>query len=402
MSSLSNYTYQKNSLGTTTASGWSPLREALKVETPTYIYSSSGISQRIQKMKTAFQSANPQVHYAVKSNAHPGILKLMLQNDFGVDVVSGGEAQIALDHGFSPQKIIFSGVAKSKNELQLAIQKNFFQINVESLEELRRIGGLAQSLQNNVAIGLRINPNIPVETHPYITTGFRENKFGISEDQIPEALQLIKSFAPWVQLQGLSSHIGSQIRDLSPLLESLECLIKSTQSLLDQGFPLKTIDMGGGVGIDYFSDDETKELQMMDTLGQRASALLKNSPVRLLLEPGRWLVARAGVLCAQVEYVKFNGYKNFVILNTGMHHLLRPALYKAHHRIVPLELHADRPQKMYDVVGPICESSDVIGHDRLLATPQEGEWLAIMDAGAYGMAMSSRYNHHAFPVEILI
>jgi diaminopimelate decarboxylase len=179
-------------------------------------------------------------------------------------------------------------------------------------------------------------------------------------------------------------------------------LLKSSQSLLEQGFPLKTIDMGGGVGIDYFSDDETNEIQLLETLGARASALLKNTSLRLLLEPGRWLVARSGALCAQVEYVKFNGHKNFVILNTGMHHLMRPALYKAYHRILPLALHADRPQKMYDVVGPICESSDVIGQDRLLATPQEGDWMAIMDAGAYGMSMSSSYNHHAFPREVLV
>ncbi len=399
---ISSYYYQDHTLGFQTSAGWAALNPHLSAETPTYVYNSTSIQGRIQKMKKAFAGAEPQIHYAVKSNAFSGILKLMHQNDFGVDVVSGGEAQMAMDNGFSPQKIIFSGVAKSKKELEMAIQKNFFQINVESLEELHRIGSIAKNLQKKVCVGLRINPNIRVETHPYITTGFRENKFGISEDQIREAVQVIKANAPWIQLQGLSSHIGSQIRDLSPLLESLECLLKSTQALLEQGFPLKTIDMGGGVGIDYFSDDETNEVQLLETLGQRASALLKNSSVRLLLEPGRWLVARSGVLCAQVEYVKFNGHKNFVILNTGMHHLLRPALYKAHHRILPLTLHAERPQKMYDVVGPICESSDVIGQDRLLSAPQEGEWMGIMDAGAYGMAMSSSYNHHAFPREILV
>ncbi len=396
-----SFSYRSQKLGAITANNWVPIDSLLKDERPTYIYNSFSITRRIQRMKEAFSTLQPQIHYALKANSHSGILKMFKSQDLGVDVVSGGEAKIALENGFDPQKIIFSGVAKSKSEIELAIQKNFFQINVESLEELRRVGSIAQRLQKKVAVGIRINPNIRVDTHPYITTGFRENKFGISEYQLSEALEIIKSHAPWVQLQGLSSHIGSQIRDITPLIESLESLIKSSQALLEQGFALKTIDMGGGLGIDYFADDEAKELALVDILGQKASFLLKNSPFKLLLEPGRWLVARSGALCARVEYVKFNGYKNFLVLNTGMHHLLRPALYKAHHRILPLQQSEGTP-KVYDVVGPICESSDVIGQDRWFAPPKEQDLFAIMDAGAYGMSMSSSYNHHPFPLEILI
>jgi diaminopimelate decarboxylase len=399
---ISSFSYQKNILGANTAQGWIPLDSVLNPGKVSYVYNTHSIQQRIQKLKSAFSSASPQMHYAMKANSHPQVLKLMVQNQMGADVVSAGEARLALEAGFSAAKIIFSGVGKSKEELTFAIQNSFFQINVESLEELNRVGQLAQSLQKKTAVGIRINPNIRVDTHPYITTGFRENKFGISEYQLSEAQQIIRRFSPWLELQGLSSHIGSQIRDITPLVESLESLIQSSRALIDQGFPIKTLDMGGGVGIDYFSDDETKELQFAEDLGKKVSSLMKASPTQLLMEPGRWLVARAGVLCAQIEYVKFNGYKNFVILNTGMHHLLRPALYKAHHRILPLHLRKTEPAKIYDVVGPICESSDVLGQDRSFSSPQEGDWFAIMDAGAYGMVMSSHYNHHPLPTEVLI
>ncbi|MBY0384731.1 diaminopimelate decarboxylase, partial [bacterium] len=358
-----SFAYRQQILGAQTSNGWQPLKDFLKSERPTYLYNSYSISERIAKMKTAFEVCKPQIHYAVKANSHAGILKLMKQQGLGVDVVSQGEAQIALEQGFSPQKIIFSGVAKSKSEIEFAIEKNIFQINVESLEELKRIAHIAQRMQKKVAVGIRINPNIPVDTHPYITTGFRENKFGISETQLEEVIAIAQAHPQYIHLQGLSSHIGSQIRDITPLTESLECLIKSSQKLLQQGFQLTTIDMGGGLGIDYFAEDESKEIQLIEVLGAKVSQLLKNNPLQLLLEPGRWLVARAGVLCAQVEYVKFNGYKNFIILNTGMNHLLRPALYKAHHRAALLTRRNENPQKIYDIVGPICESSDVLGQD---------------------------------------
>ncbi len=381
---------------------WVSVETHLQPGKPVYIYNSASICERINLMKKAFAQLQPQIHFAMKCNAHREVLQIMKSEGLGIDVVSGGEARAALAAGFAPEKIIFSGVAKSKDELTMAVQKGLFQINVESLEELERLGQIARTQQKTIAVGMRMNPNIRVDTHPYITTGFRENKFGISEYQLAEALQKIKSYSPWLRLQGLSSHIGSQIRDISPLVESLEVLLTLSRQLLAQGYDLKTIDMGGGLGIDYYSDDESKELQLLETLGQKVNSILGDTPLKLLMEPGRWLVARSGTLWAQVEYVKFNGYKNFIILNTGMHHLLRPALYKAHHRILPMSLSAPGTQKVYDVVGPICESSDVIGQDRWFAEPQEGDWMAIMDAGAYGMTMCSDYNMHARPQEVLI
>jgi diaminopimelate decarboxylase len=340
-------------------------------------------------------------HYAVKANANQGVLNLVKKSGFGVDVVSKGEAQWALENGFQPSDIIFSGVAKSKDELTFAIQQQIKQINVESLPELERIGGLCRALQKTARVGLRLNPDIKVDTHPYITTGFRENKFGIPEEQISQAVTILKKYHPWIELKGLSSHLGSQIRDLSPLADSLGALISTSSILKAQGFQLATMDIGGGVGIDYHSADETNEFNMIRELGEVIRNRKSELPPQLLLEPGRWIVARSGVLCAQVEYIKNNGFKNFAILNTGMNHLMRPALYKAFHRIAPV-VDSKKDIQLYDVVGPICESSDVLGNDRQLPKMREGDWLAIMDAGAYGFSMANFYNRHEFPSEILI
>lgn len=399
---ITSFSYHHQDLSITTDNGPLCLKDLLKeAQGPSYIYSAHSIKRRIALLKASFSARQPQIHFALKANAFEPLLQLIRSEGLCVDVVSKGEAEIALRCGFTPQQIIFSGVAKSKKEIEFAIHKGFFQINVESLEELKRVGQCATELKKETAVGLRINPNIRVDTHPYITTGFRENKFGISDYQILEAMQIIKYFSPWICWRGLSSHIGSQIRDAAPLVDSLEYLVNKTTTLSQQNVSLQTVDMGGGFGIDYHSEDESKEILMIEDLGKKISSILPNNSLQLLIEPGRWIVARSGVLCAQVEYVKFNGYKNFVVLNTGMHHLLRPALYKAHHRILPLKK-SSQPEKIYDIVGPICESSDVLGQDRSLATPQEGDWLAIMDTGAYGRSMSSSYNHHPLPQEILV
>lgn len=337
--------------------------------------------------------------YAVKANSNKDILKLMQKSGLGVDVVSSGEALWAIENGFAPSDVLFSGVGKSKAEITLALQKQFFQINAESIEEIQRIIALAKTLHKKAAIGIRINPNIKPDTHPYITTGFRENKFGISEYQLPDALKLIQENTAHIALNGLSAHIGSQIRDSKPLIETIHALIHMARNLKNQGHALKTLDFGGGIGIDYNSDNESSEFELMTTFTNELKKMRTEFDGQFLLEPGRTLVGRAGVLCAQVEYVKFNGYKKFLIVNTGMHHLLRPALYKANHRILPLTSTGDNTD-FYDIVGPICESSDVLGHDRQMPKMNEGDWIAIMDTGAYGMTMSSYYNRHAPPEEI--
>lgn len=399
---MQSFAYQSQKLGAVTAKGWVPLDTYLKDHShPVYVYNLSSISRRADFYNEHLKGLNTKMFYAVKSNGHKDILKLLKQKGLGVDVVSGGEATWALENGFAPSDILFSGVGKSKQEITLALQKGFFQINAESVEEIARIIQLAQQLGKKAAIGIRINPNIKPDTHPYITTGFRENKFGISEYQIPESLKLIAANSEHISLQGLSAHIGSQIRDIKPLIETIQALIQMARNLKNQGHPLKTLDFGGGIGIDYNSEDETAEFEMMTEFCSALREARSEFDGQFLLEPGRTLVGRAGALCAQVEYVKFNGYKKFLILNTGMHHLMRPALYKANHRILPLAQSADASD-FYDVVGPICESSDVLGHDRQFPPLREGDWVAIMDAGAYGMTMSSFYNRHEPPQEICI
>lgn len=399
---MQSFSYQADKLGAVTTDGWVPLESYLKGKShPAYLYNLSSIAKRADFYNDNLKDLNTKMFYALKANGHSEILKLLKKKGLGADVVSGGEANWALENGFAPSDILFSGVGKSKDEITMALQKGFFQINAESVEEIARIISLAKTLGKKAAIGIRINPNIKPDTHPYITTGFRENKFGISEYQLPESLKMIAANKDHIELRGLSAHIGSQIRDIKPLVETVNALIHMARNLKNQGYPLKTLDFGGGIGIDYNSENETDEFALMTEFCEAVASARKDFDGQFLLEPGRTLVGRAGVLCAQVEYVKFNGYKKFLIVNTGMHHLLRPALYKASHRILPLNAR-HTAQEFYDVVGPICESSDVLGHDRQLPALEEGDWIGIMDAGAYGMAMSSFYNRHEPPEEICI
>jgi len=399
---MTSYSYKNDILGAETGAGWKSLGDVVGSHThPVYIYNSASLQKRAEAMKAALSGIAARPFYAVKANANDKILKIIRENTFGADVVSMGETKWALENGFKGSDIIFSGVGKSKEELTFAVQSGLAQINCESLPELSRLGEISKSLGKTAAVGLRINPDIKVDTHPYITTGFRENKFGISEDQLSEALNIIKKYSSSLALKGLSCHLGSQIRDLSPIFDSLDSLLRLSRQLGDQGFKLSTLDIGGGVGIDYHTDNESEEYKMMEALGAQLKKKQAEFNGQILLEPGRWLVGRCGVLCAQVEYVKFNGHKNFLILNTGMNHLMRPSLYKAFHRSLLLKK-SKSPEKLYDLVGPICESSDVLGHDRMLPTPNEGDWIALMDAGAYGMSMANAYNHHEFPAEVLI
>jgi diaminopimelate decarboxylase len=400
---MKSFAYKNNVLGVETQNGWRDLRDIAKEQSgPFYLYSRRSIEQRAQIFIDSLQGLDFKIHYAVKANGNEEVLKILKNKNCGADVVSRGEAQWALDNGFSPKDIIFSGVAKSKEDLRFAIDKELYQINVESLPELQRLGEVAQDLKKTAAVGIRINPNIKVDTHPYITTGFRENKFGIAEYQMKEALEIIKSFSSHLRLQGLSSHIGSQIRELSPLRDAVASLLRTTNALIQEGHKISTIDLGGGIGINYSIDDESVELEMMKSFCSTVKESLKDFKGRVMMEPGRALVGRSGILCAQVEYIKYNGYKDFIILNSGMNHLMRPSLYQAFHRILPLEIRTSATEKIFDVVGPICESSDVLGHNRQLHEPQEGDWLAVMDAGAYGMSMASFYNRHEFPAEVVV
>ncbi len=395
----SGYVFKDSELKLVNSKGFHSLLPFYEAH-PTYVYNLESIKQRISSYQTALKGVDSKIHYAVKANSHDSILSLMKDSDCGIDVVSAGEVKKCLEVGSAASDIIFSGIGKSHDEISFAIKNSVGQINVESLGELKRIQQISNSLKKNVNIGLRLNPDIPVKTHPYIATGFRENKFGVALSQIPEALVLIKD-SKYISWTSIGAHIGSQILDLDPLKKSMDSLKKIYSFLKNQEVALESIDLGGGLGVDYRSDDEELDFQNIQNYGKLIQDTFKDSGIKIILEPGRSLVARSGVLLMKVEYIKNNGFKNFVIVNSGMHHMLRPALYQAFHRIQPLKT-KESENIVCDIVGPICESSDVLGFDRQIPKPEEGDLLALRDAGAYGASMSSNYNLHGLAKEIVV
>lgn len=374
---------------------------ARQSDRPTYIYDLDSIDQRYRQLEKAFSKSRNTIHYAMKANSHPAILQRLRDLGSGVDTVSGGEIRLALQAGFKPESIIFSGVGKTVSEIELAIQTGIKQINVESPQELKRISEIAQRLGKLAPVAFRLNPDVNPQTHPYITTGFRENKFGMDESFIPELLEILSRSKDSLQLRGLTMHIGSQLFDLDCLADAIRKTVDVHQSLSEKGFRLDRIDIGGGLGVHYDTDDETEELAMIQKYGEMAQATLAGLDVEVLTEPGRTLVARAGTLVGEVQYVKKAPAKTFVILNTGMHHLLRPALYGARHRVLPV-LERQSKKQNYDIVGPICESSDFLAKDIELPEVQPGDLIALADSGAYGFAMASHYNAHDLPREIAV
>lgn len=366
-----------------------------------YLYDLEDFSHRAHFYKSCFRKEDT-VHFAMKSNSHPRYLKAAKEAGLGVDLVSGGELQKALEAGFERDQLIFSGVGKSEKDLTLALDEPISQINVESPMELSRIANLAKKMNKKARVAFRYNPNVSADTHPYIRTGFRENKFGMDESFLPELTSILEQNESSLQLVGMTLHIGSQILSVDSLVEAVEKTIPVYKYFKDLGCPLETFDIGGGLGIDYENDATEEEFQRVKAFADRVIPLLEPLGCRILCEPGRFLSARSGMLLTQVEYIKQTPYKNFVIVNTGMHHLLRPSLYKAYHRILPLRSHEGAPQQVCDVVGPVCESSDVLGYDRNLPKLESGDWLVILDAGAYGAVMSSSYNSFPAPEEVFL
>lgn len=370
---------------------------------PTYVYDLKIIENRFNKLKSALSGLKKlSVHYALKANANSEILQAFKSWGAGVDVVSGGEMQHALAHGFFASDVIFSGVAKSVAEIDLAIKTNIKQINVESPQELIRIGERSRALGKTMAVAFRMNPEVNPVTHPYITTGMSENKFGMDRSFVPHLVRILKEYESSVRLRGLTMHIGSQLLDLAAMKEAIQKLRSIEHEFKVLGFPMECLDIGGGVGIHYDQMDEAKDFATIAEYGNIVCQSLQDYSGEVLIEPGRVLVGRAGVLLCQVEYIKKSPYKNFAIVNTGMHHLMRPALYQANHRILPLLQDPERGQQSYDIVGPICESSDSLGKNRVMQELRQGDYLAICDAGAYGFTMANNYNFHPFPKEIVL
>jgi diaminopimelate decarboxylase len=371
-------------------------------EEPFYLYDLDGMRTRVRALREAFPAL--EVHYAMKANSTPRIMRVFQQEGVGVDVVSGGEIDRATQCGFAAKDIIFSGVGKTRAELKLAIGLEIKQINVESPQELARIIEMAREAGKRPRVAFRMNPDVDAKTHPYITTGFRENKFGMGDHFVPELLSLLKGAPDAVEAVGLTMHIGSQLQDIRPIEDAIRKTLLVWEQFAAAGVKLKTFDVGGGLGIPYTEEHSipSRDLALLEGYGSMLRRALKDFKGRVLCEPGRILVGSCGTLLGEVQYVKETPFRNFLVLNTGMHHLIRPALYQAFHRLMPVVENASRAARTYDVVGPICESSDVLGKDRSFPEVRQGEWIAIADAGAYGIAMASTYNEHELPEQLFL
>jgi len=387
---------------------------ARRFDTPLYVYSADQIIERLRLFEQALAGREHLVCYAVKANSALAILKLLAQNGAGFDIVSGGELERVL--AAAPDavgRVVFSGVGKTAAEIDLALKAGIFEFNVESEAELKLLAARARKHKIRARFALRVNPDVFADTHPYISTGLREHKFGID---IRHALGIYKSAANdrWLEAHGVSVHIGSQIRSADPFGAAIERVSKLERQLRREGIALQAIDAGGGLGIDYHTGAPAARSSALGRRGgvfdatakvtEYAAALahaLGDFEGRLLIEPGRFLVAQAGALVARVLYVKRNGKKTFVITDAAMNDLIRPALYQAWHEIVPVRPRAGKA-RIVDVVGPVCESGDFFARDRKLAPVEPGDLVALLDAGAYGMAQSSNYNTRPRPAEALV
>ncbi len=378
---------------------------AATFNTPCYVYSKAALTQAFTDFKAGLVGTNHLVCFAVKANPNIAILNLLAKLGAGFDIVSGGELARVLAAGGDPQKIVFSGVGKSADEMRAALNAGIFCFNVESASELARLNEVAKSMGKIAPVSLRVNPNVDAKTHPYISTGLKNNKFGVAFD---DAIAVYEAAAamPNIAVHGVDCHIGSQITELAPFIEALDLILGLVDVLESKGIHLSHIDVGGGIGITYA--DETPP-----AFSAYAKAILdkiSTRNVKLLFEPGRALVGNAGVLLTKVEYLKMsqdsvkNGSKNFAIVDAAMNDLMRPALYDAYHDIQAVNPRKNTLATMahtYEIVGPVCESGDFLGHDRVLNL-NEGDLLAIMSAGAYGMSMASNYNTRARAAEVMV
>jgi diaminopimelate decarboxylase len=376
--------------------GVSLAEAARELGTPLFVYSRAAIEEAYRAYEAAFAAVAHRVCYAVKANGNGTILRVLAGLGAGADIVSGGELLAARRAGFPRDRVVFAGVGKSAAEIVLGLEQGIGEWNAESEDEIARIGAAASARGQVAPVSLRVNPDIDPRSHPYISTGLREAKFGVDIGLAPEILRRARRISG-VEIVGVQCHIGSQITELGPLAAAARDLADLSRRLLDEGFPLRTIDLGGGLGVSYDGTD------VPDAAALAAAVLpaIGKLPLTLLLEPGRWLVARAGVLLSRVLYVKGGRDRRFVVVDAGMNDFLRPALYDAFHRVEPVAPRG-RPPELVDVVGPVCESSDFLARGRELERPEPGDLLAVRDAGAYGFTMSSTYNMRPRAAEALV
>ena len=365
--------------------------------TPLYIYSRATLERHWHAFDSALGNHPHLICYAVKANSNIGILNVMAKLGSGFDIVSQGELERVLAAGGEASKVVFSGVAKSRAEIIRALEVGIRCFNVESVAELHHINQIAGEMGKVAPISLRVNPDVDAHTHPYISTGLKENKFGVSVDEAREVYKLAATL-PHVKITGMDCHIGSQLTELQPFLDATDRLIRLMEQLKEDGITLKHLDLGGGLGVTY--TDETPP-HPSDYATALLNKLKDYEDLEIILEPGRAIAANAGILVAKVQYLKSNESRNFAITDTGMNDMIRPALYEAYMNIIEIDRTLGHEKAIYDVVGPVCETSDFLGKQRELAIA-EGDYIAQRSAGAYGASMSSNYNSRPRTAEVLV
>ncbi|SDW83480.1 diaminopimelate decarboxylase [Nitrosomonas oligotropha] len=392
MSGFPEFDYRNNELFVESVSLKQIARE---FGTPCYVYSRAALTKAYQAFDAAFANREHLICYAVKANSNIAILNLFARLGSGFDIVSGGELQRVIKAGGDPGKTVFSGVGKHVDEMRMALNANILCFNVESEAELIVLNQIAKDMGKIAPVSLRVNPDVDAKTHPYISTGLKENKFGVPASVAERIYQSTQQY-PHIRFTGLDCHIGSQLTELEPFLQASHKMLNLLETLQSQGLSIEHLDLGGGLGIRY--TDETPP-----SIKDYVSALCAGTRTvkqRLLIEPGRSLVGNSGILLTRVEYLKHTSARDFAIVDAAMNDLMRPALYDAYHAILPVQQNASEARN-YQVVGPVCETGDFLGHDRKLSL-NDGDFLAVMSAGAYGMSMSSNYNTRPRAAEIMV
>jgi diaminopimelate decarboxylase len=365
--------------------------------TPCYVYSRKTLERHWHAFDDAVGTHPHLICYAVKANSNIGVLSILAQLGSGFDIVSAGELARVIEAGGDPSKVVFSGVGKTSDEISYALEQNILCFNVESEPELMRISRVASGLNKIANISIRINPDVDAKTHPYISTGLKSNKFGIARDNAIDVYRLAASL-PNLKVVGMDCHIGSQLTEIEPFVDALTRLLHLIDELAEHGIMIEHLDVGGGLGVRYRDENPPHPNAYAKAM---AKTMVGRENLTLILEPGRAISGNAGILVTEVEFIKIAEDKNFAIVDAAMNDLLRPALYSAWQEIIPIIQNRESEVRTYDVVGPVCETGDFLGKDRLLAIT-EGDLLAVRSAGAYGFVMASNYNSRCRPAEIIV
>jgi diaminopimelate decarboxylase len=365
--------------------------------TPAYVYSQNAVTSRLGAYHEALAGIPHRICYAVKANSNLALLQVLAEQGAGFDIVSGGELFRVLAAGADASSVVFSGVGKTPEEIRFALEQGIHSFNCESEPELETLGLAAAELGKTASIALRVNPDVDAATHPYISTGLKEHKFGIDISDVDRVYERVRAY-PNLVADGVSCHIGSQLLSMAPVLEAADKMLALVERLRGRGFPIRHLDLGGGLGVPYRPSDAPSSIR--DFVGHLRHRIAE-ARLEIVLEPGRSIAAEAGVLLARVLFTKQNGRKTFIILDAGMNDLIRPTLYQAHHEIVPVLQWPGR-KVVADIVGPVCESGDFFARDREITELQPGDLVAIRTAGAYGFVLASNYNSRPKPCELLV